>query len=68
MYPVDRYDVRGKRILKQEKKCYTIDMGLRRVLCSNGVRDTGRILENLVFLELLRRERTCTWARSHGRR
>ncbi|WP_294361213.1 ATP-binding protein [uncultured Senegalimassilia sp.] len=57
VYPVDRYDVRGKRILKQEKKYYAVDMGLRRVLCSNGVRDTGRILENLVFLELLRREK-----------
>ena len=32
-------------------------MGLRRVLCSNKVRDTGRMLENLVFLELLRREK-----------
>lgn len=57
VYPVDRYDVRGKRILKQEKKYYAVDMGLRRVLCSNGVRDTERILENLVFLELLRREK-----------
>ncbi len=57
VYPVNRYDVRGKRILKQEKKYYAVDMGLRRVLCSNGIRDTGRILENLVFLELLRREK-----------
>ena len=57
IYPADRYDIRGKRIMKQEKKYYAIDMGLRRVLCSNNVRDTGRILENLVFLELLRREK-----------
>ena len=57
IYPADRYDIRGKRIMKQEKKYYAVDMGLRRVLCSNNVRDTGRILENLVFLELLRREK-----------
>ncbi|WP_172143864.1 ATP-binding protein [Bifidobacterium panos] len=56
LYPVSRYDIRGKRILKQEKKYYAVDMGLRRVLCSNDVRDTGRILENVVYLELLRRE------------
>ena len=57
IYPADRYDVRGKRIMKQEKKYYAVDMGLRRVLCSNSVRDTGRMLENVVFLELLRREK-----------
>lgn len=57
VYPAARYDVRGKRILKQEKKYYAVDMGLRRVLCSNSVRDTGRILENVVYLELLRREK-----------
>ena len=57
VYPAARYDVRGKRILRQEKKYYAVDMGLRRVLCSNSVRDTGRILENIVYLELLRREK-----------
>lgn len=55
-YPVARYDIRGKRILKQEKKYYAVDMGMRRIVCSNSVRDTGRILENVIFLELLRRE------------
>ena len=57
IYTVDRFDLRGKKILKQEKKIYAVDMGLRRIVCSNAVRDTGRILENVVFLELLRRER-----------
>ena len=57
VYPADRYDVRGKRIMKQERKYYAVDMGLRRILCSNSVRDTGRVLENLVYLELLRREK-----------
>ena len=57
IYPAQRYDIKGKRLLKQERKYYAVDMGLRRVLCSNRVRDTGRILENIVYLELLRRER-----------
>lgn len=57
IYTADRFDLRGKRILKQEKKYYAVDMGLRRIVCSNAVRDTGRILENVVYLELLRRER-----------
>lgn len=55
-YEVPRFDIRGKRLLKQEKKYYAVDMGMRRLSCSGNVRDTGRILENLVYLELLRRE------------
>ena len=43
--------------MKQERKYYAVDMGLRRVLCSNSVRNTERVLENVVHLELLRRER-----------
>ena len=56
LYEAKRYDVRGKRILKLERKYYAVDMGIRRMVCSNNVRDTGRVLENLVFLELMRRE------------
>lgn len=57
LYPVERFDLRGKRIFKQEKKYYAVDMGLRRIVCSNSVRDAGRILENVVYLELRRREK-----------
>lgn len=57
VYPAQRFDIRGKRVLKQDNKYYAVDLGLRRMLCSNNVRDTGRLLENVVFLELLRRER-----------
>lgn len=56
LYPAHRYDIKGKRILKQEKKYYAVDLGMRRILCSNNVRDIGRLLENVVFLELMRRE------------
>lgn len=54
-YPVKRYDVRGKRLLKLQEKYYAVDMGMRRMVLSGQVRDTGRILENVVYLELLRR-------------
>lgn len=55
-YPVKRYDVRGRRLLKLQEKYYAVDLGMRRMALSNQVRDAGRILENVVFLELLRRE------------
>lgn len=55
IYPAKCFDVRGKRLLKLQQKFYAVDMGLRRMLLSNQVRDTGRILENVVFLELKRR-------------
>ncbi|RSX54486.1 ATP-binding protein [Bifidobacterium samirii] len=55
-YPVQRYDIKGKRALRQERKYYAVDLGMRRMLCSNRVRDTGRLLENVVFLELMRKE------------
>lgn len=54
-YPAKRFDIRGKKILKLQEKYYGVDMGLRRMVLSGQVRDTGRILENVVFLELLRR-------------
>lgn len=55
-YEVARFDLRGKRILKQKRKYYATDLGMRRLSCSDTVRDTGRILENVVYLELRRRE------------
>ncbi len=54
-YPVKRFDVRGKRLLKLQEKYYAVDMGMRRLMLSGRVRDMGRILENIVYLELARR-------------
>lgn len=54
-YPAKRFDVRGGRLLKQQEKYYAVDMGMRRAVLSGQVRDRGRILENLVYLELRRR-------------
>ena len=54
-YQAKRFDIRGKKILKLQGKFYAVDMGMRYILLGNRVRDTGRILENVVFLELKRR-------------
>lgn len=53
-YPVKRYDIKGKDFLKSLNKYYIVDSGLRTYLLGR-VRDTGRILENIVYFELLRR-------------
>lgn len=55
-YSVGRYDVKGKQLLKTLGKNYIIDMGLRNMLLGYRDADRGHILENIVFLELLRRE------------
>lgn len=56
VYRVDRFDVKGKKILKSLEKYYASDTGLRNAaLRTKGGGDTGRLLENVVFLELIRR-------------
>lgn len=54
-YSVGRYDVKGKQLLKTLEKNYIIDMGFRNMLLGYRDTDRGHILENIVFLELLRR-------------
>ena len=54
-YQVDRYDVEGKQLLKQNGKFYIVDLGLRRYLLPKREYDLGYSLENVVYLELLRR-------------
>ena len=55
VHQADRYDVRGRQILKSGAKYYVSDIGLRRIVLGGLVRDYGRILENVVYLALLRR-------------
>lgn len=56
MYRVSRYDIKGKELLKLLEKYYLSDVGLRYYLLGTQGADQGRILENIVFLELLRRD------------
>lgn len=55
-YTVGRYDVKGKQLLKTLSKNYIIDIGFRNMLLGYRDADRGHILENIVFLELLRRD------------
>ena len=55
-FSVGRYDVKGKQLLKTLGKDYIIDMGFRNMLLGYRDADRGHIIENIVFLELLRRD------------
>ena len=55
-FSVGRYDVNGKQLLKTLGKNYIIDLGFRNMLLGYRDADRGHILENIVFLELLRRD------------
>lgn len=55
-YSVGRYDIKGKQLLKTLGKNYIIDMGFRNMLLGYRDGDRGHIIENIVFLELLRRD------------
>ena len=54
-YPAERFDVIGKELLKQNRKLYIVDLGLRRHLVPRQNYDLGFSIENVVYLELLRR-------------
>lgn len=56
IYQAKRYEVKGKQYLKTLEKYYMVDIGLRSAMLGNtGQADTGHILENVIYLELLRR-------------
>lgn len=55
IYQADRFDVRGKGLLKINAKYYLVDPAFRQLLINDTDRDTGHILENIIYLELLRR-------------
>lgn len=57
LYQAKRYNIKGKQYLKTLEKYYVVDMGLRSMLLGSASFDVGHILENVVYLELLRRGR-----------
>ena len=55
LYKAGRYEIKGKQYLKTGHKYYLVDPGLRYYLLGSQIADEGRILENVIFLELRRR-------------
>lgn len=55
LYKAERFDVKGRQLLKSLEKYYVIDLGFRNLLLGERSRDYGHIIENVVYFELLRR-------------
>ena len=55
LYKATRYDIKGKQYLKTGEKYYVSDLGIRYFMLGRKIGDRGHILENIVYLELLRR-------------
>lgn len=56
LYPVQRYDIRGKRLLQTQSKFYSVDVGLLLAVLGRDAKvNRGHLLENVAYLELLRR-------------
>lgn len=56
LYEAKRYDIKGKQHLKLLEKYYVVDPGLRGMLLGKRSMDVGHILENVIYLELIRRK------------
>lgn len=54
-YQVKREDLQGKQVLSSNEKYYIVDHGIREAVFGGNLRDINLILENIVYLELLRR-------------
>lgn len=54
-YKANRYDIRGRKLLATQGKYYIVDPGLRTQAIGDRLSDRGSVLENIVFVELLRR-------------
>lgn len=56
LYKVNRFDIKGKELLKTQEKYYLSDVGLRTYLLGKSLgKDLGHIFENIIFLELKRK-------------
>jgi predicted AAA+ superfamily ATPase len=63
-YKVQRYDIKGRTHLKSESKYYICDTGLRNMILGTQGKDIGHQIENIVYLELLRRGYTISIGKS----
>lgn len=54
-YEIKRFDIKGKEYLRTLGKYYIVDIGLRNYLLGYRDNDSGHILENIIYFELLRR-------------
>lgn len=54
-YPVERFDIAGKQLLRSNRKWYMVDLGLRGHILPRKRYDLGSSIENIVYFELLRR-------------
>jgi predicted AAA+ superfamily ATPase len=62
LYQADRYDIKGRHLLKTQQKYYAVDLGLKNALSGLGSdRNLGHKLENIVYLELRRRHHGDIW-------
>ncbi len=66
-YQVKREDLQGKQILASNEKYYIADHGIREAVFGGNMRDINLILENIVYMELLRRGYAVTVGRISGR-
>lgn len=55
IYEATRYNIKGKQFLSTQSKYYAVDVGMRNALVKSSESDIGHILENIVYLELIRR-------------
>lgn len=55
IHPAKRYDIKGKRLLQRMDKYFVADLGLRFAILGYRANDISQILENIVYLELVRR-------------
>ena len=59
-YQVKRQDLQGKQLLSSNEKYYIADHGIREAVFGGNMRDINLILENIIYMELLRRGYTVT--------
>lgn len=66
LHLVPRQDLAGKSLLQFQEKIYLTDHGIREAIYGNNIRDISQVLENIVYMELLRRGYQVSVGRNHS--